>query len=137
MKGEIVSLQEKNRTLESHLKAPEGLPEEAEAPGEKVEIRVNRCSESSSSSSMRIELRITVPLKCNAARLLLRVLKCLKEMGNIELNSMEALGCSRHESPLGRIILNFQIEVRGYDIMLTIFESFHGFTVEEIKWIRW
>ncbi|CAA7402927.1 unnamed protein product [Spirodela intermedia] len=116
MREQISCLEEKNRALEAHLTAPEDPTDEAESSGERVEIRVNRMPESSSSQlGHQIELRVTVRVKCDAVGLLLRVLRRLKEMGSLSVVSMEARGFSRHGNPFGRAILKIQIEVGEWD----------------------
>lgn len=113
LREQISCLQEKNRTLEAHLTAPEEPADGAESSGERVEIRVLRSPESSSSQvGQQIELRVTVRVKCDPVGLLLRILGRLKAMGNLSLVSMETRGFSRHGNPFGLAILKFQIEVR-------------------------
>nr|XP_019704669.2 putative transcription factor bHLH041 [Elaeis guineensis] len=88
LKAQISELEERNRMLELQLQPAVEITEVGDST-ETVEVQITRASESTS-QTQRINLRITVRVECDMIDLVLRILKCLKEMGNISLVSVDA-----------------------------------------------
>ncbi|XP_078431720.1 uncharacterized protein LOC144703426 [Wolffia australiana] len=97
MKGEISSLEEKNRALERHLKPVEEIATETRIIEETVEVRTSVLS-SFSATIMRV---FSVRDRRDAASVLVRVLESLKNTTGVRLLSVEA----RESSKLIKLII--------------------------------
>ncbi|KAG1330160.1 putative transcription factor bHLH041 [Cocos nucifera] len=113
LKGQISELEERNRMLEMQLQPPDETKEGGDST-ETVEVRITRASESTS-QAQRINLRVTVRVECNMMDLVLNVLECLKEMGNISLVSVDASTGSPRVNTFARSNFTLQVQASDWD----------------------
>ncbi|KAG1335406.1 putative transcription factor bHLH041 [Cocos nucifera] len=109
LKAQISELEERNRILELQLQPAVEIKEVGDST-ERVEVQITRASESTS-EAQRINLRITVRVECDMIDLVLHILECLKEMGNISLVSVDASTGSPQTNTFARS--NFTVQVQG------------------------
>lgn len=111
LKAQVLELQEKNRSMEALLLSEKEALEEVSAWNQRTVVQVVEAPESSS-QSRRIELRVLVRSEdCELTDLLLRLLKCLKQMQNVSLVSIDADTQMQETNLFNRAIFRLQIKV--------------------------
>ncbi|XP_019707180.1 putative transcription factor bHLH041 [Elaeis guineensis] len=113
LKAQISELEERNRMLEMQLQPPDETKEVGDST-ETIEIQITRASESTS-QAQRINLRVTVRVECNMMDLVLNILECLKEMGNISLVSVDASTGSPRVNTFARSNFTLQVQASDWD----------------------
>ncbi|XP_008793239.3 putative transcription factor bHLH041 isoform X2 [Phoenix dactylifera] len=119
LKARISELEERHRMLEMQLQ-PADETKEVGVSTETVEVQITRASESTS-HAQRINLRVTVRVECNMIDLVLHILECLKEMGDISLVSVDASTGLPQANTFAR--LNFTLQVQASDWVEELFKE--------------
>ncbi|RRT66845.1 hypothetical protein B296_00014921, partial [Ensete ventricosum] len=108
LRAQITELEEKNRSLETHLSTDEAR--QGDGSAKSVKVQIIKASEPTS-DVQQIGIRMTVSKECDIIELVLHVLECLKGLRVVTVAAIDACTYARRMHIFARANLKLQIKV--------------------------
>ncbi|CAL9188118.1 unnamed protein product [Musa hybrid cultivar] len=107
LRTQITELEEKNRSLETHLRTDEAR--QGDGSAKSVKVQIIKPSEPTS-DVQQIDIRMTVSVECDIIELVLHVLECLKGLRAVTVAAVDACTYSPRMHIYARANLKLQIK---------------------------